>query len=91
MKLVKASRELDSLQLIVVILLVSLVLIPALLSADETTDVGSETGSVVTDDYAAETSKFNGAINWVQLDQGADDADHLITPEERLRVAMARQ
>ena len=54
-------------------------------------DVGSDTGSSVSDDYTAETSKFNGVINWIQLDQGADDHDHLITPEERLAVAMARQ
>ncbi len=32
-----------------------------------------------------------GAINWIQLDQGADDQDHLISPEERLCIAMARQ
>ncbi len=37
------------------------------------------------------TSKFNGEINWIQLDLGLDDHDHLISPEERLRVAMARQ
>jgi arylsulfatase len=32
-------------------------------------------------------------VNWVQIDLGedAEDADHLITPEERLKVAMARQ
>jgi arylsulfatase len=64
---------------------------PMAFSADETCDVGSETGSSVSDDYTAETSKFNGVINWIQLDQGADDHDHLITPEERLTVAMARQ
>jgi arylsulfatase len=64
---------------------------PLIFSADETLDVGNETGSTVTPDYTAETSKFNGAINWIQLDQGADDQDHLISPEERLRVAMARQ
>jgi arylsulfatase len=36
---------------------------------------------------------FSGAVNWVQLDidEAAEDVDHLITPEERLRVAMARQ
>ena len=36
---------------------------------------------------------FTGTVNWVQIDLGedAEDADHLITPEERLRVAMARQ
>ncbi len=33
----------------------------------------------------------NGKINWVQLDAGVDDNDHFISPEERLRVAMARQ
>jgi len=32
-------------------------------------------------------------VNWVQIDLGddAEDADHLITAEERLRVVMARQ
>jgi len=64
---------------------------PMMFSGDETCDVGNETGSSVSDDYTAETSEFNGTINWVQLDQGADDHDHLITPEERLAVAMARQ
>ena len=40
-----------------------------------------------------ENSVFTGTVNWVQIDLGedAEDADHLITPEERLRVAMARQ
>ena len=64
---------------------------PLIFSADETCDVGNETGSTVTPDYTAETSKFNGVINWIQLDQGADDQDHLITAEERLNLAMARQ
>jgi arylsulfatase len=32
-------------------------------------------------------------VNWVQIDiaEAAEDLDHLITPEERLRIAMARQ
>ena len=64
---------------------------PMIFSGDETCDVGNETGSTVSEDYTAETSKFNGVINWIQLDQGADDHDHLISPEERLTVAMARQ
>jgi arylsulfatase len=63
---------------------------PLLFSADEDCDVGKETGSMVTSDYAAETSKFNGTISWIRLDQGADDQEHLISAEERLRVAMAR-
>jgi arylsulfatase len=64
---------------------------PLVFSADETCDVGRETGSTVSPDYTAETSTFNGVINWVQLDAGTDDHDHLISPEERLNLAMARQ
>jgi arylsulfatase A-like enzyme len=65
--------------------------IPMIFSADETCDVGSDTGSAVSDDYTPEESRFTGNIDWVQLDAGPDDHDHLITPEERLSVAMARQ
>jgi arylsulfatase len=65
--------------------------VPMVFSADETCDIGSDTGSPVSDDYTPEQSRFTGRIEWVQLDSGADDHDHLITPEERLRVAMARQ
>ena len=38
-----------------------------------------------------QTSRFTGKIHWVQLDLGNDDHDHFIDPEERLRIAMARQ
>ncbi len=64
---------------------------PMIFSADETTDIGYESGTTVTPDYSVETSRFNGKIHWVQIDTGADDHDHFIDPEERLRVAMARQ
>ncbi len=64
---------------------------PMIFSADETTDIGQETGTTVTPDYTAQGSRFNGKINWVQIDLGADDHDHFIDPEERLRIAMARQ
>ena len=64
---------------------------PMIFSADETTDIGYESGTTVTPDYTAHTSRFTGKINWVQLDVGTDDHDHFIDPEERLRIAMARQ
>ena len=66
---------------------------PNIFSADETADVGRDTASPVSDDYKGESSVFTGSVNWVQIDLGedAEDADHLITPDERLRVAMARQ
>jgi arylsulfatase len=65
--------------------------VPMMFSGDETCDVGQDTGSAVSPDYTAETSKFKGTVHWVQLDQGNDDHDHLISPEERYRVAMVRQ
>ena len=62
-------------------------------SADETCDVGKEAGSPVSLDYGPEGNAFSGEVNWVQIDLGDDakDADHYISAEERLRVAMARQ
>jgi arylsulfatase A-like enzyme len=64
---------------------------PMIFSADETTDIGNETGTTVTPDYTAQDSRFTGKIHWVQIDLGSDDHNHLITPEERLHIAMARQ
>ena len=64
---------------------------PLIFSADETTDVGYESGTPVSPDYTAQSSRFTGKIHWVRIDTGDDDHEHLIDPEERLRVAMARQ
>jgi arylsulfatase A-like enzyme len=64
---------------------------PMIFSADETTDIGYESGTPVSPDYTLQSSKFTGKIRWVQLDVGKDDHDHLIDPEERMRIAMARQ
>jgi arylsulfatase A-like enzyme len=62
-------------------------------SADDTCDVGYEGGALVAEDYGPHDNAFSGDVNWVQIDLGEDakDMDHLITPEERLRIAMARQ
>jgi arylsulfatase len=67
--------------------------VPMVFSADETCDVGSDTASAVSDDYTPADSKFTGVIDWVELDvsDAAEDLDHLITPDERLKIAMARQ
>ena len=67
--------------------------VPMVFSGDETTDVGRDTGTGVSPDYATGDNSFTGRIHWVQIDidENAEDLDHLITPEERLRVAMARQ
>jgi arylsulfatase A-like enzyme len=66
---------------------------PMIFSADETTDVGTDGGTPVSDDYGIKDSRFTGTVRWVQvdIDEAAEDVDHLISPEERLRIAMARQ
>jgi len=60
-------------------------------SLDETTDIGYESGTPVTPDYSVHESKFTGKMHWVQLDVGVDDNDKFISPDDRLRIAMARQ
>ncbi|MGH9279821.1 MAG: arylsulfatase [Acidimicrobiales bacterium] len=65
--------------------------VPLVFSGDETTDVGRETGTTVSGEGSAEETRFTGRVVWVQIDVGKDDYDHLISPEERLRVIMARQ
>ena len=62
-------------------------------SLDETTDIGRDTATSVTDDLSVDETLFKGDIRWVQIDVGDDakDADNYITPEERFRVAMAIQ
>ena len=64
---------------------------PLVYSYDETTDVGCDSGSTVSDEYDESTSRFPGTVNWVQIDVGVDDADHIVSADERWRVSMARQ
>jgi arylsulfatase A-like enzyme len=61
-------------------------------SADDTCDVGKEGGALVAEDYPV-PNDFTGEVTWVEIDVGetAEDADHLLQPDELLRVAMARQ
>lgn len=60
-------------------------------SSDEACDVGGDTGSPASPEYGATGNKFTGKIEWVQIDLKGDDHDHLVTAEDRLKVAMARQ
>jgi arylsulfatase A-like enzyme len=65
--------------------------VPMLYSADETCDIGFYAGTSVSEDYTSADGNFNGKVKWVQLDAALADQDHLISPEERFRVAMAVQ
>ena len=62
-------------------------------SMDETLEVGRDLGEPVSEEYDPRDNAFSGKINWVQIDidAAAKDADHLISPDERFRLMMARQ
>jgi arylsulfatase A-like enzyme len=67
--------------------------VPMIFSLDETTDIGRDTATSVTDDLSVDETLFKGDIRWVQIDVGEDakDADNYISAEERFRIAMAIQ
>ena len=66
---------------------------PMIFSADETTDVGTDGATPVSDEYGPKDCEFTGGVEWVQIDidDAAEDVDHLISAEDRWRIAMARQ
>jgi arylsulfatase len=65
----------------------------AVFSADDGCDVGRDTGAPVSPDYGPRGNEFNGRVRGVQIAiaEAADSATHMVSPEEALRVAMARQ
>ncbi len=65
--------------------------IPMGFSADEACDVGADTGSPTAPDYGPTGNGWNGRIDWVRIDLGDDDHDHLVPAEDRVRLAMGRQ
>ncbi len=54
---------------------------------------GTDAATGVTDDLDKSTSTFTGEVKWVQIDLGdaAEDFDHMVTADERYRIAMSRQ
>ena len=66
---------------------------PLVFSADDGCDVGVDTGAPVSPDYGSRGNEFSGRVKGVQLAiaEDAESVDHLVSPEEALRIAMARQ
>jgi len=62
-------------------------------SADDGCDVGVDTGSPVSPDYGSRGNEFSGQVKGVQLAiaEAAVSADHLVSAQEAIRIAMARQ
>ena len=55
--------------------------------------VARSKGAPVSPDYGPHGNEFNGAIKGIQLAiaDAAESPEHKVSPEEALRVAMARQ
>jgi hypothetical protein len=62
-------------------------------SADDGCDVGEDSGAPVSPDYGPHGNAFNGRVRGVQLAiaDAAEHLDRLVSPEEAVRIAMARQ
>ena len=62
-------------------------------SAADGCDVGEDSGAPVSPDYGSRGNAFNGRVKGVQLAiaEAAENSDHLVSPEDVIRIAMARQ
>jgi arylsulfatase A-like enzyme len=66
---------------------------PMVFSADDGCDVGEDSGAPVSPDYGPRGNAFSGRVRGVQIAiaEAAESADHLVVPEDAVRIAMARQ
>ncbi|MFD5330125.1 arylsulfatase, partial [Streptomyces sp. NPDC127092] len=64
---------------------------PLYFSFDEGLDVGVDTGMPVYEGYTTPRGKFNGKIDWADIELGDDDHNHLIDPEDALAAALRHQ
>jgi len=62
-------------------------------SADDGCDVGEDSGAPVSPDYGPRGNAFNGSVRGVQIAiaEAAESVDHLVKPEDAIRIALSRQ
>jgi hypothetical protein len=62
-------------------------------SADDGCDVGHDSGSPVSTDYGSRGNAFTGVVKGVEIAiaEAAEAVDHLVSPAEAVRIALARQ
>jgi arylsulfatase len=62
-------------------------------SADDGCDVGSDGASAISEDYKPYANSFTGRIKGVEIAiaDAAESVDHLVSPEEVIRVALSKQ
>lgn len=65
---------------------------PMVFSADDGLDIGRDTGAPVAEDYPPHGNAFNGKVRGVQIAIDDEEAGgHVVSPDEAIRVALARQ
>jgi hypothetical protein len=64
---------------------------PLPFASDEPFEIGNDSGSRVTRDYAVH--EFTGEVNWVEIEipRGAPDDDAEISGEQRLQAALVTE
>ena len=64
---------------------------PLPFASDEPFEIGTDTGSPVTRDYSVH--RLTGDVHWVDIEipDDARDADHEISDEQRLEVALVKE
>ncbi len=62
-------------------------------SADDGCDVGHDSGSPVSPDYGPQGNAFTGVVKGVEIAiaDAAENSDHLVSPHDAVRIALARQ
>ena len=62
-------------------------------SMDESLEVACDVGEPVSEDYGPRENEFSGHVNWVRIDvdDAAENVEHLISAERRFDALMARQ
>jgi len=67
--------------------------LPVVFSPDDGCDIGEDSGAPVSPDYGPQGNAFNGKVKGVEIAiaDAAENADHLVKPEDAIRIAMARQ
>ncbi len=61
-------------------------------SADDGCEVGEDSGAPVSQDYGPHGNAFNGKVKgvFISITEVPENSDHLVSPEDAIRVAMAR-
>jgi arylsulfatase A-like enzyme len=65
--------------------------VPVAFAGDARLMVGNKTGGPICPDFRVSGNRFNGRVNWVQIDLAPARAEQIVPVEQQIRVALATQ